>query len=131
MQRHSARCASASPLSQADALLDRPIGQAPVIENRSVRAVRDDLVQRFLQHVLPHGFTKVRYYGIYSPSCRRQLEHASQLLPDPTPAPAAALSSATSPADNITDLAASERCSVCRVGRMRVIEIIVRSRRPP
>jgi hypothetical protein len=39
-----------------------------------------EFLQRFLQHVLPRGCTKVRYYGIWSPTCRRQLEHARALL---------------------------------------------------
>ena len=39
-----------------------------------------DFIHRFLQHVLPRGATKVRYYGIFSPSCKTQLERARQLL---------------------------------------------------
>jgi len=58
-----------------------------------------EFLQRFLQHVLPRGCTKVRYYGIWSSTCRRQLDQARALLtvssiptePAPvTPAPAAA-----------------------------------------
>jgi hypothetical protein len=29
-----------------------------------------EFLRRFLQHVLPKGFVKVRYYGLFSPSWR-------------------------------------------------------------
>jgi hypothetical protein len=32
-----------------------------------------EFLRRFLQHVLPRGFVKVRYYGLFSPSLRHQL----------------------------------------------------------
>ena len=35
-----------------------------------------EFIGHFLQHVLPPGCTKVRYYGLWSNSCRRQLEQA-------------------------------------------------------
>jgi len=30
----------------------------------------EEFLRRFLQHVLPKGFVKVRYYGLFSPSRR-------------------------------------------------------------
>ena len=39
-----------------------------------------EFIRRFLQHVLPRGFHKVRYYGIFSPSSRHLLNRAKQLL---------------------------------------------------
>lgn len=33
----------------------------------------EEFIHRFLQHVLPKGFVKVRYYGFLSPGCRAQL----------------------------------------------------------
>ena len=43
-------------------------------------------IRRFLQHVLPKGFVKVRYYGLFSPSQRQQLQQARGLLgAQPTP----------------------------------------------
>ena len=41
-----------------------------------------EFIRRFLQHVLPQGFNKVRYYGILSPSNRHLLEQAKELLAD-------------------------------------------------
>jgi hypothetical protein len=33
----------------------------------------EEFIHRFLQHVLPRGFVKVRYYGFLSSGCRQQL----------------------------------------------------------
>jgi hypothetical protein len=49
-----------------------------------------EFLRRYLQHVLPKGFHKVRYYGIFAPSNRRllnglklSLEEASSTTPQP------------------------------------------------
>jgi hypothetical protein len=40
----------------------------------------EEFIRRFLQHVLPKGFIKVRYYGLFSPGHRSLLKQARQLL---------------------------------------------------
>lgn len=40
----------------------------------------EEFIQRFLQHVLPSRFIKVRYYGLLSPTHRQLLLKARQLL---------------------------------------------------
>ena len=52
----------------------------------------EEFIRRFLQHVLPKGFVKVRYYGLFSPSYRPQLQQlrlhlAPALTPTPPTAP--------------------------------------------
>lgn len=37
-------------------------------------------IARFLQHVLPSGFVKVRYYGLWASSCRAKLAAARSIL---------------------------------------------------
>ncbi len=37
-------------------------------------------IHRFLQHVLPKGFVKVRYYGLFAPGQRQRLKQAKALL---------------------------------------------------
>ena len=37
-------------------------------------------IHRFLQHVLPKGFVKVRYFGIFAPGCRKRLVALRQQL---------------------------------------------------
>jgi len=39
----------------------------------SVRLEPDEFLRRYLQHTLPRGFHKVRYFGWWSPSCRLKL----------------------------------------------------------
>jgi len=45
----------------------------------------EEFIRRFLQHVLPKGFVKVRYFGFFSPGKRQQLaslhQQLSNLLP--------------------------------------------------
>ena len=44
----------------------------------TVRA--EEFIRRFLQHVLPDRFIKVRYYGLLAPTSRQLLSQARQLL---------------------------------------------------
>ena len=39
-----------------------------------------EFIRRFLQHVLPTGFMKVRYYGFMNPNCARSLDHICSLI---------------------------------------------------
>jgi len=43
-------------------------------------ASAQEFIRRFLQHILPKGFVKVRYYGIFSPSWRARLPLLQQQL---------------------------------------------------
>lgn len=50
----------------------------------------EEFIRRFLQHVLPKGFQKIRYYGFFSSGQRHRLHQVRQLLgavipPPPTP----------------------------------------------
>jgi hypothetical protein len=40
----------------------------------------DEFIRRFLQHVLPKGFVKVRYFGFFSSGKRRILAMIRRLL---------------------------------------------------
>jgi hypothetical protein len=40
----------------------------------------EEFIRRFLQHVLPKGFVKVRYYGFYGPAKRKTLRRVRALL---------------------------------------------------
>jgi putative transposase/transposase-like zinc-binding protein len=40
----------------------------------------EEFIRRFLQHILPKGFQKVRYYGCFSPGQRHRLAQARHLL---------------------------------------------------
>lgn len=40
----------------------------------------EEFIRRFLQHVLPKGLVKVRYYGFFAPGCRKRLTALRQQL---------------------------------------------------
>ncbi len=56
---------------------------------RTERVPGLEFLRRFLQHVLPRGFHKVRYYGLWSPTNREQSARAWVLLILASPADAA------------------------------------------
>ena len=39
-----------------------------------------EFIRRFLQHVLPTGFMKVRYFGLINPNCKVGLDTISALI---------------------------------------------------
>lgn len=39
-----------------------------------------EFIRRFLQHVLPTGFMKIRYYGFMNPNCSVPFEKISTLI---------------------------------------------------
>jgi Putative transposase/Transposase zinc-binding domain len=92
----------------------------------------EQFIQRFLQHVLPRGFTKVRYYGLFSSACKDKLEKARAMLPRPSPAPE--LNPEIPPAgqaDAHDDKPQFDLCPACRGGRMIPVAVLPRKWRPP
>ena len=101
-------------------------------EIRHVQLPASDFIHRFLQHVLPKGATKVRYYGIFSPACRLRLDRARQLLTSATSTDGTASSSgpvAEDPAA-VPPLPPLTRCPLCRIGSLLLLETVRRSRSP-
>jgi hypothetical protein len=82
-----------------------------------------EFLRRFLLHVLPRGFQRMRHYGFFAngqrkgklPRCRDLLGQALLALAATSPAmDASATASTPHPR--------SDACPVCRVGRMKVQE---------
>lgn len=94
----------------------------------------EEFLSRFLAHVLPEGFTKVRYSGLFSSCNRNRLEAARTLLAPPTE-DTPDVSSQVSNADGIAADSPQKaqcdpaRCPLCKVGRLVVTELIPRPRR--
>ena len=90
----------------------------------------EEFIGRFLQHVLPKGFVKVRAYGLWSSSQKEQLAKIQQELrqtrqPEPSPTQPT-LSVVSSPEEHTT------RCPQCKIGSMRFIcEIAPERKWPP
>jgi hypothetical protein len=94
-----------------------------------------EFIGRFVQHVLPPGCAKVRYFGIWSNSCRKQLEQARALLSTPPPssvAPLATLAPGPEP-PTVSAPVAAALCPYCRIGQLVPIEVLPpqRKRFPP
>ncbi len=49
-------------------------------QTRTMTVSAEEFIRRFLQHVLPAGVHKVRYYGLWSPSNRKKLLEVQQIL---------------------------------------------------
>jgi hypothetical protein len=56
-------------------------------------------IHRFLQHVLPKAFVKVRYYGFFAPGCRKHLMVLRQQLEQACPDSMSEPESLSEPAD--------------------------------
>jgi hypothetical protein len=98
----------------------------------------EQFIGRFLAHVLPERFTKVRYSGLFSSCNRHRLEIARSLLaPSRTPTaeapqPPSAVYTTASDARLLTvsDTDADRvHCPRCKVGRLVLIEVIPRPSR--
>jgi hypothetical protein len=86
-----------------------------------------EFIRRFLLHVVPSGFMRIRHFGFLAPThraqklelCRRLLnvEQVSEIEPAAQPA-----------MDQSTTEAAADVCPVCKEGRMVVIEKLERLR---
>ena len=88
-------------------------------------------IERFLQHVLPKGFVKVRYYGLFRVGNRRVLSQVraglaprAQTETSPAPTPTASLPAQPPPL-------ATLRCPACGQPMQLVQSIPRQSRAPP
>ena len=91
----------------------------------------EEFIRRFLLHVLPDGFQRIRYYGFLGNRYREQkLAHCRELLGMPTPE-SPALETAKDYRERYEELTGSSlwQCPVCRQGRMLVTQVL--PRRPP
>jgi hypothetical protein len=85
----------------------------------------DEFIRRFLLHVLPEGFQRIRYYGFLANRYRQQkLARCRQLLAVPPPAPPddQAAGNYREQYQELTGSSLTE-CPACRRGRMVIIEV--------
>jgi hypothetical protein len=107
--------------------------EAPTQRWKTRKLPAHEFIRRFLPHVLPQGFHKVRYYGLWSPIHRPLLHHLQLALaghaPEPPPtAPARA----SQPTDGwCPPLRAGQPCPHCGQGLLVVIRARPRQPRGP
>jgi hypothetical protein len=78
-----------------------------------------EFIRRFLLHVLPSGFHRIRHYGLFAGTVRaRNIERARQSLAAPKAAPECSRAEA----DRDTETPSSARRCPCCGGRMIIVE---------
>jgi hypothetical protein len=98
---------------------------------RTMTLAADEFIGRFLLHVLPKGFHRIRHYGLLaSAACKANVARARELIAAPIPEGAPAAHDTADP-----DAAPDHRppCPCCG-GRMIIVEVFGRggaSRAPP
>jgi hypothetical protein len=85
----------------------------------------EEFIRRFLQHVLPNRFIKVRYYGLLTPSQRHLLHRAKEAL-GPT-----AIPTATAQRPGLKPATQASRCPTCGSLLLFVQKLRPKDREPP
>ncbi len=84
-----------------------------------------EFIRRFLMHVLPSGFMRIRHYGYLANRYRRQkLEICRRLLgcDEPTPPQGDVGSPASQPSEGANEPETKIHCPVCKTGWMLIID---------
>lgn len=90
----------------------------------------DEFIRRFLLHVLPSGFHRIRCFGFLANSCRAASLALIRRLLGVTVPPANRLEHCRTAAETLEVLTGDsiDRCPNCQSGRMRIVETIPRPR---
>lgn len=91
---------------------------------RTMTLETDEFIRRFLLHVLPPGFAKIRYFGFMANRHRRsRLSLCRKILQAPPPEADPQLLDWKSRHEALTG-ASFDLCPVCRQGRMHLLQIL-------
>ncbi len=96
---------------------------------RVVRIPGEQFVQRFMQHVLPQGFKRIRHYGLLAPAHKSALLAKARAALNVLPPDPVAMESAR---DFMARVAKIDilRCPACRQGTMQVVLIVLPTTAP-
>ena len=95
-------------------------------QQKTMTLTAEEFIRRFLLHVLPAGFQRIRYYGLLGNRYReRKLARCRQLL-GMAPSETAPAESSPDYRDRYQQLTGSSlwECPVCHRGRMLVVQIL-------
>jgi hypothetical protein len=95
---------------------------------RQVTLAAEQFISRFLLHILPPGFHKVRYYGLASAAQSRTLQQARNCL---APATVSTGTPLPSPAPANSEAAQFMPCPYCHTGRLIFIQTLRPQRKVP
>jgi hypothetical protein len=101
-------------------------------QGKTMTLPASEFIRRFLQHVLPRGTHKVRYYGIWNPAHRALLRRV-QLATGPLRIPTALEDEGTPPTAGAPQgpLEQRRKCPRCGQGTLILVETIPRLARAP
>src|SRR2546425_89152 len=84
----------------------------------------EEFIRRFLLHVVPGGFVRIRHFGFLANRTRRaKLARCQALLAQPSAPAASAIESVSALMRRLTGIDI-DRCPVCQQGRLHVTEIL-------
>jgi hypothetical protein len=90
----------------------------------------EEFIRRFLQHVLPRGFHKVRYFGLWHPAHRQNAARARQMLQLQAPPPTGPLPETVVPPEPAgaaaTPMMEPRICPHCHQGQLGFIRTFPR-----
>lgn len=90
-----------------------------------------EFMRRFLQHVLPRGFHKIRCYGLLAPGSRARLPQIRKLLLSTSSPNPQQTTSATPDCQPDQKNATPSTCPQCQVGSLVVVFVLPYRRRAP
>jgi hypothetical protein len=98
---------------------------------RTCRLSGEEFMRRFLQHVLPRGFHKVRYFGLWHPAHRQDAARVRQMLQLQAPLPAVPPKDPPVPPPDPTEVTTAPPvepriCPHCQQGRLIFIRRLER-----
>jgi hypothetical protein len=102
---------------------------------KSMTLPAEEFIRRFLIHVLPHGFHRIRHYGLFaSPSRAANIVRLRELIPQAEDSEKTQLDIGAAPEEPQTTVrpetsAPAKACPSC-AGRMRLIETFARGATP-
>jgi len=89
-----------------------------------------EFLRRFLLHVLPAGFVRIRYFGLFAHRCREEnLNRCRALIGfEPGAAPASNPAPSTPPKSEPAEAPDErDRCPACGIGRLRNVGVLPRA----
>jgi len=98
---------------------------------RTMTLPAQEFIRRFLQHVLPKGFHKIRYYGLWAPSNRQRLEHLQSALASEVNAPSVVSADVPTQQTGSASRLDGSPCPFCSAGRLVFLRRIPRQGRAP
>ena len=98
------------------------------VRYRTMTLAADEFIRRFLLHVLPKGFHRIRHYGLLaSAGCRANIARARELMAAPMPQVEPPVAQDTAGPDATSDH--RPPCPCCG-GRMMIVEVFGRGGAP-